>query len=133
MEDLDEFTVTDVTLAQLATTGNPRLKEIMDAAVRHLHAFAREVNLTPGEWLEGIKFLTAVGPACTPIRQEFILLSDVVGLSAAGDALHNKTASEDATQSSLLGPFYRDNAPELPHGGQIVARPGDSEILVHGR
>ena len=63
MQDLDEFTVTDAALAQMANTSDPRLKQLMDAAVRHLHAFAREVNLTPAEWLHGIQFLTAVGQA----------------------------------------------------------------------
>ena len=103
MQDLDENTVTDAVLAQMATTPDARLREIMAAAVRHLHAFAREVNLTPAEWITGIKFLTDVGKACTPIRQEFILLSDVLGLSACVNALHDKTALEHGTQSSLLG------------------------------
>ncbi len=94
MQDLDEFTVTDEALRQMANTENPRLKEIMDAAVRHLHAFARDVNLTPEEWLTGIQFMTAVGQACTPLRQEFILLADVLGLSAVVNVLHDKKARE---------------------------------------
>ncbi len=133
MQDLDEFTVTDAVLEQMAGTTNPRLRQIMEAAVRHLHAFAREVNLTPAEWLEGIKFLTAVGHASTPIRQEFILLSDVLGLSAIVSALHDKTKREAATQTSLLGPFYRDGAPELPAGAQIVHEPDAQEIVLYGR
>ena len=84
MQDLDEFTATDAALEQMAATPNPRLKEIGDAAVRHMHAFAREVNLTPEEWLFGIQFLTEVGKACTPVRQEFILLSDVLGAQRGG-------------------------------------------------
>ena len=123
MQDLDEFTVTDEALEQMAATPNPRLKEISDAAVRHLHAFAREVNLTPEEWLHGIQFLTAVGQACTPLRQEFILLSDVLGLSAVVNALHDKKARELGSQSSLLGPFFREGAPEMPMGAQIVGEP----------
>ena len=111
MRDLDEFTVTDEALRQMADTSNPRLKEIADAAVRHLHAFAREVSLTPEEWLQGIRFMTAVGQACTPLRQEFILLSDVLGLSAVVNALHDRKARELGSQSSLLGPFYREGAP----------------------
>ena len=129
MQDLDEFTATDAALAQMAATPNPRLKEIADAAVRHLHAFAREVNLTPEEWLTGIQFLTAVGKACTPVRQEFILLSDVLGLSAVVNALHDKKARELGSQSSLLGPFYREGAPELPLGASIVAHPSAPEIV----
>ena len=121
MQDLDELTVTEAALAQMANTPDPRLKEIMDAAVRHLHAFARDVRLTPAEWLTGIQFLTAVGQACTPFRQEFILLADVLGVSALVNAMHDKKARELGTQSSLLGPFYREGAPDLPLGASIVA------------
>jgi hydroxyquinol 1,2-dioxygenase len=133
MRDLDEFTVTDEALSQMARTENPRLKEIGDAAVRHLHAFAREVGLTPEEWLLGIQFLTEVGRACTPLRQEFILLSDVLGLSAVVNALHDKKARELGSQSSLLGPFFREGAPVLPPGAQIVEHPTEPEIVVYGR
>jgi hydroxyquinol 1,2-dioxygenase len=133
MQDLDEFTVTDAALAQMAATENPRLKQIMDAAVRHVHAFAREVNLTPKEWLQGIRFLTAVGQACTPIRQESILLSDVLGLSAVVNALHDRKARELGSQSSLLGPFYREGAPDLPAGTQIVHNRTAPEIVLYGK
>ena len=133
MQDLDEFTATDAALAQMAATSNPRLKQIMDAAVRHMHAFAREVNLTPEEWIAGIQFLTAVGKACTPVRQEFILLSDVLGLSAVVNALHDKKARELGSQSSLLGPFYREGAPELQAGDSIVKSPSVPEIVLYGR
>jgi len=133
MQDLDEFTVTDAALAQMAKTEDPRLKEIMDAAVRHLHAFAREVQLTPAEWLAGIQFLTAVGQACTPYRQEFILLADVLGVSALVNAMHDKKARELGTQSSLLGPFYREGAPELPLGASIISHPSVQEIVLYGR
>src|SRR6201996_6079068 len=133
MRDLDEFTVTDETLSQMAGTPNARLKEIGDAAVRHMHAFAREVNLTPEEWLFGIQFLTDIGKACTPVRQEFILLSDVLGLSAVVNALHDKKARELGSQSSLLGPFYREGAPEMKLGAQIVEQPTEPEIVVYGR
>ena len=132
MQDLDEFTVTDETLRQMAGTENKRMKEIGDAAVRHLHAFAREVNLTPEEWLRGIQFMTAVGQACTPIRQEFILLSDVLGLSAVVNALHDKKAKELGTQSSLLGPFFREGVELTPMGTQIVEKPTVEEIVVYG-
>ena len=133
MQDLDEFSATEAALAQMAGTTNPRLKEIIDAAVRHLHAFARDVNLTPEEWLAGIGFLTAVGKACTPVRQEFILLSDVLGVSAVVNALHDKKARELGSQSSLLGPFYREGAPELKLGDSIVKNPSVPEIVVYGR
>jgi len=133
MQDLDEFSATEAALAQMAATPNPRLKEIIDAAVRHLHAFARDVNLTPEEWLAGIGFLTAVGKACTPVRQEFILLSDVLGVSAVVNALHDKKARELGSQSSLLGPFYREGAPELKLGASIVKNASVPEIVIYGR
>src|SRR3984957_9681459 len=133
MVDLDEFTVTDAALEQMANTADPRLKQIMDAAVRHLHAFVRDVELTPAEWIQGLQFLTAVGQACTPIRQEFILLSDVLGVSAVVNALHDRKAKELGSQSSLLGPFFREGAPELPLGAQIVEKPTAEELVVHGQ
>jgi hydroxyquinol 1,2-dioxygenase len=133
MQDLDEFTVTDEALRQIAATENPRLKEICAAAIKHMHAFAREVNLAPDEWLQGVQFLTAVGQKCSPLRQEFILLSDVLGLSAVVNALHDRKARELGSQSSLLGPFYREGVAVVPMGTQIVEKPTAEEIVVYGR
>ncbi len=134
MISIDENTITNAVLEQMSTTANPRLKQIMETAVRHLHAFAREVDLTPEEWLEGIRFLTAVGQACTPIRQEFILLSDTLGLSALVNTLHDRrVADTSTTRSSLLGPFYRQDAPVLPLGSSIATQPGPNEIGIYGR
>ena len=113
-------------------TADERLKTIVASAVRHLHAFAREVNLTPGEWLKAIEFFTRVGKTCTPARQEFILLSDVVGLSTLVNTLHDSTALEDATSTSLLGPFFREDAPTLPLGEQISQTDKSEEILLWG-
>ena len=118
--ELNADSITDAVLQQMADTPDPRLKEIMTAGVKHLHAFAREVNLTPAEWLMAIEFFTKVGQTCTPDRQEFILLSDTVGLSALVHFMHDKTALEDATHSSLLGPFFRENAPRFKAGDQIA-------------
>jgi protocatechuate 3,4-dioxygenase beta subunit len=134
MRELTPDTITDAVLEQMATTQDPRMKEVMAAAVKHLHAFAREVNLTPGEWINGIAFLTAVGKMCTPERQEFVLLSDCLGLSALVNGLHDKTAVEEGTHTSLLGPFYREASPTLPAGSQIAktVKPG-SECALYGR
>ena len=132
MEDLNETTVTEAVLAQMATTTDPRLREVMDAAVRHLHAFAREVSLKPEEWLFGIKFLTEVGKACTPFRQEFILLSDTLGLSRMVNILHDGRAETVGTETSLLGPFYRDKSPQLALGDTITTHPETEEIGVFG-
>jgi protocatechuate 3,4-dioxygenase beta subunit len=126
-------TITDAVLEQMGQTPNLRLKEIMAAAVKHLHAFAREVKLTPAEWLFGIDFLTRVGHASSAIRQEFILLSDTLGVSALVNALHDSTALEEATHTSLLGPFFRENAPELASGEQIAKDDPAEEILLWGR
>ncbi len=131
-EDLNETTVTEAVLQQMADTPDPRLREIMAAAVKHLHAFAREVSLKPEEWLYGIKFLTEVGQACTPFRQEFILLSDTLGLSRMVNILHDGRAETVGTETSLLGPFYRNDSPTLPLGGCIAREPGGEEIGLFG-
>ncbi|HLI99107.1 MAG TPA: dioxygenase [Bradyrhizobium sp.] len=133
MQELTPETITDAVLDQMATTADPRLKAIMASAVKHLHAFAKDVNLTPAEWIKGIAFMTAVGKICTPARQEFILLSDTLGLSALVNGLHDTTAMEEGTHTSLLGPFYREASPPLAAGSQIArnAAPG-SEIVLYG-
>ena len=133
MRDLTPETITDAVLEQMAATPDPRLKEIMTAAVKHLHAFARETNLTPGEWIKGIEFMTQVGKMCTPDRQEFILLSDTVGLSALVNLMHDRTAIEEGTDTSLLGPFYRENAPQLALGDQIAKKKDGPEVALFGR
>jgi len=134
MQELTPDTITDAVLEQMSTTPDPRMKEIMAAAVKHLHAFAREVNLTPGEWIKGIEFMTMVGKTCTAARQEFILLSDTLGLSALVNGLHDKTALEEGTHTSLLGPFYREASPRLASGSQIAkhVKPG-TECVLFGR
>src|SRR5262245_8074904 len=120
MEGYTPESITEVVVAQMSTTTDPRMKEIMESAVRHLHAFAREVNLTPGEWIKGIEFMTKVGQMCTPARQEFILLSDTIGLSALVNIMHDKTKIEEATGASLLGPFFRENTPRFEPGAEIA-------------
>jgi hydroxyquinol 1,2-dioxygenase len=134
MQELTPETITDAVLDQMASTPDPRTREVMASAVRHLHAFAREVNLTPAEWIKGIAFMTAVGKMCTPERQEFILLSDTLGLSALVNGLHDSTAMEEGTHTSLLGPFYRETSPKLAAGSQIArtVKPG-SECALYGR
>src|SRR6476660_6643167 len=126
-------TITDAVIEQMASTPDPRLKEIMECAVRHLHAFAREVNLTPAEWIKGIEFMTKVGQMCTPARQEFILLSDTIGLSALVNIMHDKTKVEEATSASLLGPFFRENTPKFEKGAQIAKGTGGKEVVLYGR
>jgi protocatechuate 3,4-dioxygenase beta subunit len=126
-------TITEAVLEQMSTTPDPRLKEIMESAVRHLHAFAREVRLTPAEWLMGIEFMTKVGKMCTPARQEFVLLSDTMGLSTLVNTMHDKTAMEEATHTSLLGPFFRESTPRFPAGAQISNRDKSAEVVLWGQ
>jgi catechol 1,2-dioxygenase/hydroxyquinol 1,2-dioxygenase len=126
-------TITQAVLDQMASTPNPRLKEIMASAVKHLHAFAKDVNLTPAEWIKGIAFMTEVGKICTPARQEFILLSDTLGLSALVNGMHDETALEEGTHTSLLGPFYREASPTMPTGSQIAKNASpETEIVLYG-
>jgi hydroxyquinol 1,2-dioxygenase len=134
MRELTPETITDAVLDQMATTPDARMREVMASAVKHLHAFAREVNLTPAEWIRGIGFMTEVGKMCTSERQEFILLSDTLGLSALVNGLHDHTAIEEGTHTSLLGPFYRETSPKLAPGSQIArtVKPG-SECALYGR
>ncbi len=133
MDDLSVSTVTQAAIDQMSGTSDPRLREVMESLVRHLHGFAREVRLTPDEWLEAIGFLTRVGQACSPTRQEFILLSDVLGLSALIHLMHDAAAPETGTESSLLGPFYRQDAPEIPLGGSLARHATGPELLLYGQ
>ena len=133
MQELTPETITQAVLDQMASTPNPRMKQIMASAVKHLHAFAKDVNLTPAEWIKGIAFMTNVGQICTPARQEFILLSDTLGLSALVNGLHDETAMEEGTNTSLLGPFYRETTPHLAAGSQIARNASsDTEIILYG-
>jgi hydroxyquinol 1,2-dioxygenase len=88
--DIDENTITQAVLERLASTPDARLREVMAGLVRHLHDFAREVRLTEAEWFEGIRFLTETGQMCDERRQEFILLSDTLGLSTLVTALNHR-------------------------------------------
>ncbi|MDG4823950.1 dioxygenase [Asanoa sp. WMMD1127] len=117
---------------RVAAAPDPRLREILDAAVRHLHGFAAEVGLTPDEWLAGIRFLTAVGHRCDAQRQEFILLSDTLGLSSLVETVAHPSGA--ATEATVLGPFYVPDAPWRAAGDSIaVADPGGQPVLVRGR
>jgi protocatechuate 3,4-dioxygenase beta subunit len=134
MRAIDENTITDAVLEQIASTPDARFKQIMTILVKHLHAFAREADLKPEEWIEGIKFLTAVGQKCTEYRQEFILLSDTLGLSSLINSLHDRRAMESSTKSSLLGPFYRQDAPTMKLGDSIVTKPSNGEpVVIYGQ
>jgi len=125
----NEKNLTAEVLHRIRKTKNPRLKQVMTAYIRHLHAFVREVKPTPEEWMQGIGFLTETGHWSTGKRQEFILMSDTLGVSMLVDALNYK-ASAGATESTVLGPFHREKAPEFPLGGNISKRAADGEPCV---
>lgn len=133
MQELDQFTITDAALSQMASTKDQRLREIMDAAVRHLHEFAREVDLKPGELFDGLRFLTEVGHKCTPHRQEFVLLSEVLGLETVVNILNDLRPKDRGTRSSILGPFYVANAPDVELGKSLSANAESEEIALYGR
>ncbi len=118
MRQFTEENLTEAVIERLKDVEDPRFKKIMTSPIRHLHAFAREVELTEEEWFEGIKFLTAVGQKCDDKRQEFILLSDVLGLSMMVVAINHKTAP-GATESTVLGPFFVHGAPEFEYGADL--------------
>lgn len=133
MKDFDDHSITAAVLQQLADTPDPRLREIVAAAVRHLHAFAREVDLQPAEWLAGINFLTAVGKACSAEHQEFILLSDTLGFTTLMNLLQDRRGSQAATRASVLGPFYRDDPPCLACGDTVAKVHTGPELVTYGR
>lgn len=119
MRNLDENTITREVLERIANTPSPRLKEIMGALIRHLHEFAREVRLTEAEWFEGIRFLTDTGHITDDKRQEFILLSDTLGLSMLVIA-QNHRKPPGCTEATVFGPFYVANAPEYSLGADLA-------------
>jgi len=132
MVEFTEDQLTDAVLDRLKNTPDPRLRAVMMAFVRHMHAFVREVEPTEAEWLEGIKFLTATGQMCDDKRQEFILLSDTLGVSMLVDQINHRKPS-GATPSTVLGPFYVENAPEFPMGADIADRDPGPKARVSGK
>ena len=132
-QDLDQFSVTEAVLEQMSRTPDARLKQIMESLVKHAHAFARDVDLKPEEWLAGIAFLTEVGKTCTPSRQETILLSDTLGFSALVNILAANRQQAKSTDPSLLGPFYRAAAPLKQLGDTIATKIDAPEIQFYGQ
>ena len=119
MRNLNQDNITQAVLARFADTPDPRLHEILTSLVQHLHAFAREVKLTEAEWFQGIQYLTATGQMCDDKRQEFILLSDVLGLSMLTIAMNNSKPA-GCTEATVFGPFYVEGAPEYEHGDDVA-------------
>jgi hydroxyquinol 1,2-dioxygenase len=132
MRNLTESNLTEAVIAAMAGAQDARTKVILTSLVRHLHAFIREVNLTEAEWLAGIQFLTATGQKCDDKRQEFILLSDTLGATTMKDSLNHRKPP-GVTEYTLLGPFHRAHAPELPLMANLAGDLPGEPALVRGR
>ena len=131
MRNLNQDTVTQAVIERFSKTPDPRLKEIMTSLVQHLHAFARDVKLTEEEWLKGIEFLTATGQMCTKTRQEFILLSDTLGLSMLTVAMNNDKPL-GCTEPTVFGPFFVEEAPQYNLGDDVANGASGEPCLVSG-
>ncbi|NOD75908.1 MULTISPECIES: dioxygenase [unclassified Ruegeria] len=129
MRSVTKDNITNVFMGYLSKDTGPRMREIMGSLVKHLHDFARETNLTHDEWRAGIAFLEGCAAVETEDRHEFVLASDVLGLSSLVDMLHS---SPDATSSSVLGPFHVSGAPPLPMGGDMKRHYGGPVLLAEG-
>jgi hydroxyquinol 1,2-dioxygenase len=118
MRDFDEKNITRAVIDRFKNTPDPRLKTIMTSLVDHLHDFVRDVELTFDEWYFAIDFLTRTGQISSSSRQEFILLSDTLGISMLVDAINHRMPA-GATATTVQGPFYVENPPEFPQGFDI--------------
>ena len=132
MRDFNEHTATAAVLDRMSDTKDARLKQIMTSVVTHLHAVVREVEPTMDEWMAAIRFLTETGQKCDDKRQEFILLSDTLGVSMLVDAINNRKPS-GATESTVLGPFHVAGAPKKKMGDTISMDGKGDPAYVSGR
>jgi catechol 1,2-dioxygenase len=130
--DFTEETATGAVVASFAGAADPRLREILGSLVRHLHGFVREVEPSFAEWEQAVGFLTATGQKCDDTRQEFILLSDVLGVTMLVDAVNHRKAPE-ATESTVLGPFHQVESPRRELGDTIDLVAGGEPCVVTGR
>jgi hydroxyquinol 1,2-dioxygenase len=120
MPYVNEQNLTDVALERWSDIPDPRLRQIMQSLIKHVHGFVREIEPTQAEWATAIDWLTRTGQMCSAKRQEFILTSDVLGVSMLVDAINHRRQS-GATPSTVEGPFHVPNAPPLPDGGNMAA------------
>jgi hydroxyquinol 1,2-dioxygenase len=126
-----EENITDLAEQRWGTARDPRLAEVMTSLVRHLHDFAREVRLTEDEWMAGISWLTRTGQISDDKRQEFILASDVLGLSMLVVQMNHRFDAR-ATPATVLGPFFIEGSPKLDHGGDMSDGVEGEPLFVHG-
>lgn len=118
--------------ARMGENVDPRLREVMTSIVKHLHAVVKETEPTHQEWLQAVEFLTGVGRMCTDWRQEFILLSDILGISMLVDSINHRRPS-GATENTILGPFYVPEAPRYAAGANICLDGKGEPLVVRGR
>jgi hydroxyquinol 1,2-dioxygenase len=130
MRSVDSDTITDAVIGTIDSTATPRVRELAAALVRHIHAFARETSLTHEEWRKGLELLRWAGDITTDERNEFVLFSDVWGLSSLVDTLHSP---KDATPSSVLGPFHILGAPPLAVGGDLKSANDGATVFIDGK
>jgi len=121
----------DVVIARTGPNANPRVKQIVDSLVRHLHASVKETEPTIEEWMTAIQFLTKTGQLCTDWRQEFILLSDTLGVSMLVETINNRKPGGE-TESTVLGPFHVSNAPRYANGANICLDGKGEPLWVSG-
>src|ERR1700679_1231462 len=131
MRDFDENNITAAVIDRYKNTPDPRLKSIMTSLGQHLHDFVRDVEPTEAEWGQAIDYLTRTGKLCTDKRQEFILLSDTLGVSMLVDAINHRF-SKDATESTVRGTFYVNNPPEAALGADISGGAKGEPLYVDG-
>ena len=127
-----EDDITGEVLRRFESTPDPRLKFVMQKLVKHLHAFVREVDLSESEWFAAIRYLTDAGKISVNGREEFVLVSDTLGITMLVELLNNRKP-EGATESTVLGPFYVPESPEMPHGGNIAWHDDGVPALIYGR
>ena len=132
MRDLTAETITEAVIGTIDKTQDPRFKQVLTSLIRHLHAFARDVELSPEEWATAMDFLWRAGQMSDDKRNEFILSSDLLGLSSLVDMIHSRPGT-GGTEFSLLGPFYQDDSPELAVGGDLIRDNEGQRLLVSGR
>lgn len=131
MRNIDQHSITAAVVDSFDGCDSPRLKQLMTSLVTHLHDFAREVKLTEAEWAQGIAFLTATGQKCDDKRQEFILLSDVLGLSMLTVAMNNDKPA-GCTEATVFGPFFVEGAPHYAHGDDVANGAAGEPCEVRG-
>jgi hydroxyquinol 1,2-dioxygenase len=132
MRNITEHNITDAVIARFDNCTDPRLKEVLSSLVRHLHGFVRETRLTEAEWMRGIEFLTATGHITDAKRQEFILLSDTLGVSMLTVA-QNHASRAGTTEATVVGPFHVADAPRFADGADIANGAPGEPLFVAGR